>query len=55
MRAWLYRNGSVTDLGTLGGSASGTNAINNSGQIVGWSYTAEAPLASMRLSGMADR
>jgi probable HAF family extracellular repeat protein len=43
MRAWLYRNGSVTDLGTLGGSSSGTNAINNSGQIVGWSYTAEAP------------
>jgi probable HAF family extracellular repeat protein len=27
----------ITDLGTLGGSESGAHAINNSGQIVGWS------------------
>ena len=38
--AFLYSNGTMADLGTLGGSASGwtleyANAINDSGQIVG--------------------
>lgn len=27
------------DLGTLGGASSSANAINDTGQIVGWSYT----------------
>jgi probable HAF family extracellular repeat protein len=35
--AFLFSNGTVTDLGTLGGSSSVANAINSAGQIVGWS------------------
>ncbi len=33
--AFLWNNGTLTDLGTLGGMNSGANAINDSGQIVG--------------------
>jgi probable HAF family extracellular repeat protein len=35
--AFLFSNGSVTDLGTLGGSSSVANGINSAGQIIGWS------------------
>jgi probable HAF family extracellular repeat protein len=35
----LWSNGSVTDLGSLGGSVSSGRAINNLGQIAGYSYT----------------
>lgn len=35
MHAALWNNGTVTDLGTLGGTNSGANSINNSGQAVG--------------------
>jgi probable HAF family extracellular repeat protein len=31
---------SIIDLGTLGGSSSGANGINDSGQVVGWAYPA---------------
>jgi len=38
VRAVLWRNGKITDLGTLreGGSESGAQAINSWGQVVGW-------------------
>jgi probable HAF family extracellular repeat protein len=36
VRAVVWRNGQLTDLGTLGGNESITAAINGRGQIVGW-------------------
>src|SRR5262249_51783377 len=38
-RAWLWRNGTMTDIGTLGGPQASANAINNAGQIVGFAQT----------------
>jgi probable HAF family extracellular repeat protein len=38
--AFLWENGAMTDLGTLGGTLSAANAINDRGQIVGESTTA---------------
>jgi probable HAF family extracellular repeat protein len=37
-RAFLYRNGVNTDIGTLGGSDASAQAINATGLITGWSY-----------------
>jgi probable HAF family extracellular repeat protein len=46
--AFLWRNGAVTDLGSLGGMATYANDINDAGQIVGASYTNETtPLGPM--------
>ena len=39
--AFLYRNGAVTDLGTLGGAQSFGNAINDNGQVTGTAETAD--------------
>jgi len=39
LRAWVWRNGTMTDLGTLGGPQAAAYAINNSGQIVGFAQT----------------
>jgi probable HAF family extracellular repeat protein len=40
---YSYKDGTMIDLGTLGGSSSGARAINDSGQIVGWSLTGPYP------------
>src|SRR5205823_5089247 len=40
MHGFLWRDGKMTDLGTLGGRFSGATAINDRGQIVGRSETA---------------
>jgi probable HAF family extracellular repeat protein len=39
--AFAYQNGTLTNLGTLGGTGSGADGINASGRIVGWSYAAD--------------
>ena len=40
-RAFYWKNGKMTDLGTLGGLRSMAFAINDSGQIAGWAETAD--------------
>jgi probable HAF family extracellular repeat protein len=56
--AFLYSAGSMTDLGTLGGQYSVGQAINNSGQVVGWAGTADFGVAHAFLysagAGMID-
>jgi probable HAF family extracellular repeat protein len=42
--SFLWENGKMTDLGTLGGEASGAVAVSARGQVIGWSDTkAEVP------------
>jgi probable HAF family extracellular repeat protein len=43
-RAFLTSNGTMTDLGTLGGDYSEGRAISNAGHVTGYSYTADANL-----------
>ncbi len=38
--AVLWSNGTITDLGTLGGTQSAAYAINDLGQVTGWAHTA---------------
>jgi probable HAF family extracellular repeat protein len=38
-RAWKYQNGTMSDLGTLGGPQASATAINTTGQIVGFAQT----------------
>jgi len=37
MRGWIWENGDMSELGTLGGDKSSANAINDQGQVVGYS------------------
>ncbi|GGN50267.1 putative HAF family extracellular repeat protein [Actinoplanes campanulatus] len=39
--AYLWHNGTLTDLGDLGGGYAIVNDVNNRGEAVGWSYTAD--------------
>ena len=41
--AFVYQNGQLTDLGTLGGQSSGARAINSQGQVVGYAETTSGP------------
>jgi probable HAF family extracellular repeat protein len=41
--AFLYSNGQITQLGSLGGATSGAVSLNDQGQVVGWATLAGAP------------
>ncbi len=45
-RATLWRRGTAVDLGTLGGANSMAFDVNNRGQVVGWSNTADGGTAA---------
>jgi len=49
--AFLYSNGTMTDLGTLGGNDSEGRAINASGEVVGWAQTTAGSSDSALWSG----
>ena len=51
LEAFLYSGSGMIDLGTLGGIASNANGINNSSQIVGYSYVSDGSMHGFLYSG----
>jgi probable HAF family extracellular repeat protein len=49
--AFLYQNGVMSDLGTLGGTGSVAYAVNDAGQVVGYSQTATGATHAFLYSG----
>jgi probable HAF family extracellular repeat protein len=52
LHAFIWRDGVLTDLGTLGGCCSTAYAVNNQGEVVGWASRSDgtAPAAVWRPS-----
>ena len=50
--AFLWENGKMTDLGTLGGEESEAVAVNDRGQVIGW---AETKKGDRHASSVAER
>jgi probable HAF family extracellular repeat protein len=51
MHAFLWSNGTITDLGTLGGAQSIAYAINNVGQVVGYASPPNSSVHAFLYSG----
>lgn len=50
-RAFIYKDGVMTDLGTLGGDKSAATCINNQDQVVGWSETTSGDMHAFLFEG----
>ncbi|MFC0251621.1 PEP-CTERM sorting domain-containing protein [Massilia consociata] len=53
--AFLYQNGTMHDLGDLGGGDSGANDINDLGQVVGWSHDETGDMVPFLYTGGSMR
>lgn len=51
MRAWVYRNGKMTDIGTLGGRNAEAAAIDNAGEVIGFASLKSENIAGFLYKG----